>query len=285
MFSRNRISAAALATLMIVAPVHAQYGDGLPAVRTPPAPPVVAKPNIGAAFAAAYQQAGRPRIAIFWNRALSDDTNAQYETYDRTVTDTEDHQSSSSDNTATESGGASISNTDRLKKVTTDRVTGSRMVSTDDSRSDMAESTAWRIESSFYNPFLTAGARFIDRNMAMRTVHGGKRGTGGPDVVALETSALLGKADLLMEVLMSPDGDSPIGCRFRVTVKDVKSGQIIGLLSTRAIPPTESHTRYVAAPTGFQKVTTRATPNLEEFAQRLAEETMVQLMRSWNHPI
>lgn len=283
MIIRLCICVAALAMLAQMTSARSQVRDaGLDAL-TPPAPPAVATPRVGAHFATAYQQAGRPRIAIFWNRELSDDTNAQYEAYDRTVTASEDHQASRSDNTTTEVGGASMSSSDRLQKVTTDRVTGSRMVSTDHARSGTAETTAWRLESSFYHPFLAAGTRLIDRSMAMRTVHGGRHRDGSPDLVALETSALLGKADLLMEVLMSPDDDSPIGCRFRVTVKDVKSGQVIGLLSTRAIPPTESHTRYVPAPTGFQKVTTRTTPSLEEFAQRLADETMVQLMRSWNH--
>jgi hypothetical protein len=285
MNTRVPLLAATFAALLAAAPAGAQYRNNLPAVVTPPPSPAIYKPNVRGNFASAYQQAGRPRIAVFWNRELTDDVNSRYEDYQHSVRTTEEHQSGSSDSTTAEVGSTSMSNSDRLQRETSDRASGSRLIAATGTRAASAESVTWRLESSFYNPFLGLGVRFIDRNMAMRALHGGKAGITNPDLIALETGALLGKADLLMEVLVSPDADSPIGCRFRVTVKDIDTGQVIGLLSTRAIPQVDSHTGYVAGAGGFQKVTTRTTPNLEDFAERLAEETMAQLMRTWNHGV
>jgi hypothetical protein len=279
----NSILVAAALGIAGLTQAHAQYRAGMPQVVAPPTAQQqpAPRPNIAAGFAGAYQKAGRPRILVFWNRELTDSANSRYEDYEKTTVSSQHHRSDSADETITETGKATTSQSDELGTVTTERGTGVRTIDDGGKRVAAKESVDWRLESSFYHPFMAAGVRLVDRNMAIRSIHGGKAEGSWYDAQSLETSALLGKADLLMEIQMTPDDDSPIGSRFRVTIKDVQTGQVRGLLSTRAIPPSDSFTKYVPAAQGFKKVTVSSTPNLEDFAQRLAEETMVQLMQSW----
>jgi len=162
-----------------------------------------------------------------------------------------------------------------------ERTSGSRLTNADAARAQADETTAWRLESSFYDPLLSSGVRLIERNLIMRTLNKGASQGATPDIQSVETQALLGKVDYLLELLMASGNDSPIGCRFRITIKDVNTGEIVGLMSTRAMPEVGRTSRFVATQGGFKHETTTEVPSLEDFAHCLAEDTMFQLARGW----
>ncbi len=283
MNTRTLMACLACTMMSAAAVASAPFRDGLPPTLTPAAPMVRnPAPDALAMFSTSYVAAKRPRIAIYWNRELDDQLAARYEDYtSRRATD-EVVESTTQDETRVEHGATSISDHSTSREKRSETAQGTRLLAAKTSRAGAAESIEWRLESAFLNPFLSAGVELIDRNVTMRMLASAGTPDSRPDVQRIEASALAGKADLLMEVLMTPDADSPIGCRFRVTVKDVRSGAIVGLLSTRAIPSTETTSRWVPGPGGFRKVTTTETPVLEQFGERLAQEAMFHLANRWN---
>lgn len=265
------------------------FGHTVPQGFGPHVPPVI-KPrpavqpprfDVTGAFANAYAAAGRPRIAVYWNRQLSDDVATQYEDYERRTKTREHSSSSQSDSTEVDHGRASHDAGDSMSREVYEKTRGTRRLPAGGARKDVEESTAWRLESAFYQPWLGAGAHLVDRALTMRTLNGGQTLGSTPDIQSVEVGALLGKADYLMEILVTDDEQSPIGARFRVTVKDVHTGQIVGLSSTRAMPPVSSDTRWVATAGGFEKRTTTEQAALEDFGRQLAHESMMQLVRAW----
>jgi len=259
------------------------YRGNVPATLAPPPAPAPDTSQSDALrdFATGYTRAKRPRIAIFWNREFGDQLETQFERYERDKESNQRLESGTSDATNVEHGSTSMTEKDVNSNSQREHTSGTRALPVPGARTSAAESVAWRLESAFMFPFLEAGTQLIDRNVTMRVLALTWDRADRADAQGIEASALAGKADLLMEVLMTPDADSPIGCRFRVTVKDVKSGAILALLSTRAIPQVESSSHWASVAGGFRRVTNTRTPVLEEFAERLAAETMFQLSRRW----
>lgn len=272
---------AAALTSALCTGVHAQRHAVEPEVlHAQPAPPPQ-QVDVAGMFAESYRNAGSPRIAVYWNRQLSDTLGSNYQQFDRHTSTSHDSSTENVDSTKTSFGHATLEEKDHSHRTVDEQVSGTRLTNADPARPQTDESIGWRLESSFYDPLLAAGVRLIDRTVIMRTLNGGASQGSAPDIQSVEARALLGKADYLLEVLMTSDADSPIGSRFRVTVKEVGTGEIVGFLSTRALPQSSTRTRYVATSNGFKRQTTAAIPNLEDFAHRLAEETMFQLTRSW----
>lgn len=257
------------------------FGPNVPPVLKPR--PVAKAPrfDVAGAFTDAYAAAGRPRIAVYWNRQLSDDIATQYEDYDRRTKTREHSSSGQSDSTDVDHGHASHDSDDSMTREVYEKTRGTRRLPAGGARKGVEESTAWRLESAFYQPWLGAGAHLVDRALTMRTLSGGQSFGATPDIQSVEVGALLGTADYLMEILVTDDEQSPIGARFRVTVKDVRTGQIVGLSSTRAMPMLSSETRWVATNGGFEKQTTTEQAALEDFGRQLAHESMMQLVRAW----
>lgn len=189
------------------------------------ASPVAASPTaVGGdvldAFREAYNRAGKPRMVVFVNRDFSDDVR---------------------------DWGSDV----RLKegyvesRVTDQgRVTGAgTAITTVETRNDgdrrpRDEQWMWRLENAVCDPLLETGTNLIDRAMAMRLT----ATTAAPDALGevsvkqVETNALKGHADILIEVLVSNAKDAKFGYVFTVKGTSVKDGRILVRESSASWP-------------------------------------------------
>ena len=240
--------------LVLGGPAAAQYREGQPEVLVPaPQPAVPGDTAATLAFAEAYRKAGRPRIAAFWNRPFGED-----------LADSRADQLSIR---STRTAGSS-STVVRSEQVVTNA----------DRHPDARDPVLWVLEAEFANPFAAAGAFMVDRAAIMRATHLAAAGKHGNDSRVIEAAALQGKADLLLEVLMTPDAAAPSGFLYRVTVKSVASGeQLLNFVSTGRPAPPAQPDRYVATDRGFAVAPPPPPPGLEQVARHLGIEALKQL--------
>lgn len=278
---RRVILAAPVVLTALVAACAAQaenqalYRQGLPHVLEPAATTPRAEVVLER-YRAAYAARQQPRIAVYWNRDLSDRVATTYREdlrlrqsggYDVTTTRDVERYSDGSSALVQASGGF-----DR----TLDASHG-ESAEVAARRSGMAERADWAVESTFSQALLSAGSRLVDRAVMIRTADGAQEAGDRPNIQALEMAALAGKADLLMEVLQTPDSQAPTGFSFRITVKDVDSGALIASLVTRAEPQQPQSRNYVATSRGFQA----EAADMDAVGRQLATEAMASLVAAW----
>lgn len=265
-----------IVSLATVTSPHAQqYREDVPAVLTPEVRPVTPRIDDGQlinGFGQSYQRQRSPRIAIFWNRAFSDQLS-QWSASERIVTTTR----------------GAVAGTLLDKKVD---LTGGDLTATmnegrlpDNPRQQMNELAAAEFESAFMSPFFNAGTKLVDRSAVMRLTRHQERSQAGSDQVAdsiaVETAALVGYADLLTEILMINSLGAPSGVRFRVSLKDVKTGQVVVSFVTAAKPPQQiSKREWVATSEGFSEKPP-TPPGAADVGRQLALETMNALTQLW----
>lgn len=308
---RIRLAPLALfAGTLIGTAAHAQsVGSGVPAYEPPP--PVAAPVRDGEVmtktkaagdaafgkqadlvsnFAAAYARNGKPKLALFWNRALSDTLNEWYADT-RVVNRSQGSSTMSGELTLNQSG-----NTENSTAIER-RVTDPRRVQT-------SESFEWEFQDGFLAPFLEAGVTVLDRAAIVRMTGADMQGTGERTV---EIRALQGKADYLMEILVAPNQRSSVGYELRARILDVKTGAIVAMVNSKSlkewnpekpmvataqgfVDPNDlddedenfgplGDKKYRATGTGFEG--RRKPPKLPKIAQNLAHNTMNGLMRQW----
>jgi len=255
------------------APAAAQYRSGTPEVLTPAPEP--GSPMMAAArhFRTAYARHGSPRIILFWNRVLSDEVQSQYADRVSAV--------STSRAGAVEGPVGYGAYAAAAGRVDTFDAAATRERVREGQRDSMAESADWKVENAFNRAFIDNGARFVDRAVAMRvTAHGRKLGAA-PNVQDIETGALVGKADLMMEVLQTPDPDSPVGYSFRAQVKDVRSGRILVNAVSNGSDIAHGPGPMVATSHGFVR-SAPAAVTLEDVGEALAADVMGALSARWS---
>ena len=202
------------------------------------------------AFGEHYRSAGRPRIALFWNVALAD------------VVANEKVKQSTTVGTSSKSGPINATETQREFEVDTTRR----------HMSSITEADAWRIESGFIARMSQAGVQFVDRATMLRLTQA-KEGESG-NVRLVEAKALAAMADLLLEVLSTRDAQAPGGYGFRVTLRDLKTGQQRAAFYSQAVPEVPApERRYVAGPSGFVPAPQPAV-TIDEVGGALALDTM-----------
>lgn len=224
---------AALLSVAWVAPATAseltiERGGAGPATHGLQASPILRD------FSQAYTRAGRPRIALWWNRQLSDRHSDQ----GRDVTRLD----------------AEISADGRRASLA--RSSGREAQGDAVRSSGLSERDRFQIETEFTRRLLDAGVRVVDRATIIRLAAAGQGG-GAPaaavDLQQLEMRALAGHADLFLEVLLSTDPQAPSGMGFRVDLKKISDGQVLGtayLHGTPELPPPPPP-RYEARPGGY----------------------------------
>jgi len=259
-----------LVALLAWSGARAQYRDGLPPVMTPP--PHYAAPDpagVLAGFADTYRRQGAPRVIVFWNRALSDATASAYELRSDSRSDTH-----GAEDLTLYADGRTIT-----RDSTTESSSRMGLHRTDDGkRGGLSERADWRAEEGFNKAMLANGVRLVDRAMAIRATAAGPGGGGG-DAVAAESAALAGKADLLVEILQTPDASAPSGYAFRVDVKDVRSGALLANFVTRGDPP-QGPRRFVAGGNGYERERPRA-PSIGTVGAQVGQEMLTALATHW----
>ncbi len=231
-------------------------------------------------FAADYAAAGRPRIALFWNLTLNEDVADQKVSRTSVQTDTTRSSSFMEETTAGEVGSATLRDSDESSATDTTITSGDLITNNNNKRkAALAESDAWKLEAAFATAMRTANVRFIDRSTIIRMTHVQQGKNATSDTHTIEAKALLGKADMFMEVLMTRDNEAPLGWGFRVSLKDVNSGaQLADFYSTAEPdlgPAPEPY--FVATNKGFEKVTPQMSATVEDIGRALARDAMRDL--------
>lgn len=136
------------------------------------------------------------------------------------------------------------------------------------------QAPAFEIQAGFIRQLQQAGARPMDRNALMRltdnALEDGTFSRLSPDNSRLEMHALAKHADLMIQL----EGSGVSG--YRITVIDIKSGEIRTMVSASGLPPESEHPgRWVTSSTGFEKQ--REPITLEDVGQELALQTLQAL--------
>jgi hypothetical protein len=190
--------------LLTAIPANAQqldsqsYRTGLPPVMTPMGDQAPIDNRTVERFRQAYAARKSPRIMAFWNRELDDRVSS--------AGSVETHVEQRDVGVGLAVPGGIVWGRDR------DTVVRSHVIEPETTRRpNFAEPSKWAFEAAFFQAFSEAGVSFIDRGMAIRTTD---QGWG-------EMAGVAGKADLLMEILVTRDHRSPAGTAFKVTVKEI----------------------------------------------------------------
>ncbi len=293
-------------------PAFAQTaGGGVPAYEPPPAAAVqrdgevmkreprpddagkVAEASaLVANFASAYQRNGSPRLALYWNRQLSEALNEWYSP--ARMVASESSSSTMSGEITLNQSGSSQSSMEIQRRVQDQR------------RVEAGESFEWEFQDGFLAPFLDAGAQIVDRTAMMRLTGADMEGTGERIV---EMRALQGKADYLMEILVAANWRSTTGYELRARILEVKTARIVAYVNSKGLKSWKKPKEVLATNTGFVDpddqaeddesfgpagedkfratgegagfVRRRKPPKLERIANDLALNTMSGLMKQW----
>jgi len=186
-------------------------------------------------FAAAYDKGGRPRLAFYWNRQLSD-TLVQWYSDSRTVTTGKTANSTEGDLTFKQSG--SNQNT----------VETQRRAMTEPGRRPPPETWDWEFQNGFLAPFLQANAVVVDRTAILRIMGAGAEEI---DPRTVEIMALQNMADLLVEVLVTNSPQATTGYELRARIIDVRTGRILAMVNSRNLRDWQRQGQITATPHGF----------------------------------
>lgn len=251
------------------------YRPGMPQVLAPSPAPAAAPVHSGfdrAAFRTAYAKAGRPTIAVLWNRDFTD--MLQQATASQVSIDTVRAGAATRESvrvpgySGTEVAGAVVGNTTITSRDT--RTVQAR-------RAGPVERTDLEMRSAFMQTITATGVRLVDRNVVMRTTAAASKGT--LDTQQVETQALSRHAKLVMEVLNTPDAAAATGWSTYVSIKRLADGVVLaeGYMNgqepegaPRAAPQFEADPRG-----GFREVVKART--VTDVGRLVAEQTLAAL--------
>jgi len=238
-------------------------------------------------FIKSYETAGQPGIAVFWNREFDDQLSQWYQalrtsqTGETAIKGKDKFEPSGGDDPAYErnvSGGGKIVAAQYLE--VRDKVQNRRGFGN--------ESESFDFSAGFTSTFLSVPAKILDRKAIMRLVQRDGAKEAGAEMISdyqkVETDALVGYAEYLAEILLTPDQSGDTSWAFMVTVKSVSTGQVVAMFKSTANKPFEEQqkTQWVATDSGYQKETDErkiGTPT--EVGEQLALETMQALSKIW----
>lgn len=272
-----------LITLVLFSLTFNSYAEGVYRDDTEviePAKPQPVKDQITPvvkAFESKYQQAGKPKIALFWNVELIDSVEDQHIKVETISGDIKESSNSLEKSTSGKEGNATLKDGESQMGFNTRKTETTEHLTTDNKRSTtLSEKDMWKSETAFTSLMRKSGVRFIDRNAILRTTALKESTKNLPE---LETKAVLAKADLLMEVLIAKDPDAPLGWGFKVSVKNLNSGEEVTSLYTEAYPiqRTTTQTKFKASDKGFEKVTYTGKSTVKDIGEALAVDVMSEL--------
>jgi hypothetical protein len=270
------------------------------AVPVPRDNPFQARDRLVQDFAAAYQRAGKPKLALYWNRELTDTLNEWYGNTRVVTTQSGGAAQSGSLDSSAASGSMKLQQSNTSQST----VELQRRDSSQSERLRPSEGWEWQFNDGFLAPLLAAGATVVDRALIVRLT--GAMSKGGTSEQTVETMALQGYADLLLEVLVTPQDRSRVGYELRVRILDVRTGRIVSYVNSRDLkewnqPPSaiatahgfelpdaddgdesfgpQGDSRYKATPDGI--VRQRKPPKLDVISRNLAYNVMENLAKQW----
>lgn len=251
MTDRSTVRAMMAVSLMTAAtPGLGQFRSDQPA--TLQAPPPAPDPSIAtvARFRASYARAGSPRIVVFWNREFDDEVASAYQDKRR------EHEVESTDGNGLEevtqgpSGQMTRTENKQVREKLNETTSGTERVRAAQRGHMGSEAVDWQVEQAFTTMLEQGGANLVDRRMAMRMT-GSALGAGErANVQEIETRGMSGYADIIVEVLQSPDARAPGGVSYRIVAREFRSARTLATVFTAGQPP-KPRMGYVAGPNGF----------------------------------
>lgn len=208
-------------------------------------------------FASSYAKAGRPRVALFWNREISD----RLADRQRETLRVQGHAGRDSFSLSASQGTETVAAPGRS--------------------TTLSERDLWQVETEFSRKLLDAGVVLVDRATIMRLTAGGANAPA-TDAQGVEIAALVGKADLVLEVLLAADAAAPLGWGFRSNLKEVKTGRVLGSQYLAAMPelPPAGTASYRARAGGYDRVEPEpAKVTVRAIGETLALDSMRELAR------
>jgi hypothetical protein len=214
-------------------------------------------------FEAQYRAAHSPRILLFWNVSFDDETRSTEAAVE--VTETTHLEQSGNSDTPAEVHASFNTAFDTAKQ-----------------HPRIAPREEAMLESAFRQSLHERGVRLLDRAVSLRFT-AAERDREGVDRKLIESDAVKGKADILLEILMVKDFDSALGRGFKVIATQVGTGEEITSFYTRAQPPAPPRTgRYVGTDEGFKyQPPPPWVPPVDQVGRTLAEEVLVTLARTF----
>ena len=236
-----------------------------------------------ASFRSAYQTAGLPRIALFWNVALTDQLADDKIERTRITRNASGSNSSLDKTTRGDAGSARLRESDgrQMSEVTIDRST---VTSSNANRgTPLPERDSFRLENAFMKTMREGAVQFIDRAAIMRTT--AANAGGGGDSRTVEIKALQGKAELMLEILLTRDQEAPMGWGFRGIFRDIESGRTLATYYSKAMPVLPSlPPQYRASSRGFERVDMKHVVTIEDVGRTLALDTMAEVASAFPVP-
>lgn len=252
------------------------YRKGLPEVMASPPAAASAEPLFTrSAFSSAYARAGRPAIAVLWNREFTD--MLQQRDASQVSIDTLRVGAASAEAVrmpgyaAVQGSGAALANT----TITTQELKTQQAL-----RAGPVERVDLQMRSAFMQTLASAGVKLVDRNLVMRTTAARQKGDS-LDAQQVETNALSRHAKLLMEVLNTRDAASPTGWATYVAIKRLADGLVLAEGYMNGQPPENTPKavpKFEADPRGgFREVVKPTVVGVGDTGKLVAEQTLARL--------
>jgi len=225
-------------------------------------------------FAKLYAAKGSPRIALFLNRALSDDVREWR-----------------SDSRLSVTGERTKVRAEADKKAKQTVVVAGKALSIEQptdsgDRPSPNEQWMWAFEDGFIQPFLDAKVKVVDRATILRLTaakEGRRTDAASMAPKTIETNALKDAADMFVEILVSRSPASLYGYEFKASVKEVKTGQVMANVTSLRWRPEDQRTRVaLAGPTDYEVIEAIRIPPVDEVAGNLAIDLMNALCGAWS---
>jgi hypothetical protein len=239
------------------------YRRGQADVLTPapaPASQAAASPFNAAAFSGSYARAGRPTIAVLWNREFSD----MLEQSTRNVLRVDTRGS------VDQVGNPVVGARGHISTVESQGEERSRQRL----RAGPVENQDFQMRSAFISTMTARGVQLVDRNVVMRKTAQGKQGA---DVQQIEADAVGKHAKLLMEVLNTPDPASPTGWATQVSIKRFSDGVILAMGYIDATSTAPSAKRFEPDPNGGFREAATASTRPADLGHMAAEHALARL--------
>ncbi|WP_294327923.1 hypothetical protein [uncultured Sphingomonas sp.] len=234
------------------------------------APPPAADPDRATVdrFAAAYGRAGRPRVALLWNRELTAEVETGREEVSTLTVDGRSSTNGEVRETLRRRGSLTTANADADHHVEAELRSTTRALDSGARTAAADEGADFDMERGLAEALSGAGVRLIDRTAILRT---GALGADTTNMQAIETRALLGKAEWTLEVVAMNDG------RWRIVARDLASGQVVAR-AVSAGRPAPRPMPWVAGEHGFVRAT---APDAGPYAvgRQIALDAMKALAR------
>lgn len=233
--------------------------------------PMMARPADGAAkeaarqqlresFGRAYDKASRPRMAVWFNRTLSDRVEEWV--------------------TPVRAKGALINGKGEVQQLEASL----QFRDPNHTVRDMpGEDWVWAFEDGFDRPLLDQGVKLVDRAMILRLT-AAANGADPDKTVALkkvEVDALRGHADLMIELLIKRAPDSKSGYNYQARVVQVADGRILAVVNAPDLETSVKAGRFEATDKGYERPQAGKAVAVNDVAGQLAEEVMRRLVTVW----